>query len=134
MRTYDNPVIPGFRPDPSARRLGDEYVPGVPLFQSRDLVHWRQPGNVLDRPGRLTLPGAVPAGGTFLVTAERPRSDPVWSGTGLRDPEARHLYRIGAWWHLLPAEGGTALGRGVCRPPGPARRAAPGSRLPATRC
>jgi xylan 1,4-beta-xylosidase len=38
---------------------------------------------------------------------------PMWSGTGLRDPEAPHLYRIGDWWYLLLAEGGTALGHGV---------------------
>ncbi len=33
---------------------------------------------------------------------------PVWSGSGLKDPEAPHLYRIGDWWYLLLAEGGTA--------------------------
>src|SRR5258708_778550 len=48
---YRNPVIPGFHPDPSLCRVGDdyylvtstfEYFPGVPIFHSRDLVHWRQ--------------------------------------------------------------------------------------------
>ncbi|GHI09275.1 hypothetical protein Scel_75960 [Streptomyces cellostaticus] len=38
---------------------------------------------------------------------------PMWSGIGLRDPEAPHLYRNGDWWYLLLAEGGTALGHGV---------------------
>ncbi|SOD88290.1 family 43 glycosylhydrolase [Streptomyces sp. Ag109_G2-15] len=65
MRTYDNPVIPGFHPDPSVCRVGDsyylvcssfEYFPGLPLFHGRDLVHWRQIGNVLDRPGQWALP------------------------------------------------------------------------------
>lgn len=65
MRTYDNPVIPGFHPDPSVCRVGDDYYlvcssfecfPGLPLFHSRDLVHRRQIGNVLDRPGRWALP------------------------------------------------------------------------------
>ncbi|MEU0053109.1 glycoside hydrolase family 43 protein [Streptomyces sp. NPDC006309] len=195
MRTYDNPVLPGFHPDPSVCRAGDdyylvcssfEYVPAVPLFHSRDLVHWRQIGNVVDRPEQLALSDDVPAsggiyaptirhhdgrfyvittavgaGGTFLVTADRPEgpwSDPVWidlpgidpdlawdedgncwcamagvtvaridpgtgkvlegplpmwSGTGLADPEAPHLYRIGDRWYLLLAEGGTGLGHGV---------------------
>ncbi|MER5910460.1 glycoside hydrolase family 43 protein [Streptomyces sp. NPDC001982] len=195
MRTYDNPVIPGFHPDPSVCRVEEdyylvcssfEYFPGIPLFHSRDLVHWRQIGNVLDRPGQWELPDDTPASGgvyaptiryhdgrfhvittdvaglgTFLVTSDRPEgpwSDPVridlpgidpdlawdddgscwcavagvqvaridpgtgkvlegplpaWSGTGLRDPEAPHLYRIGTWWYLLLAEGGTALGHGV---------------------
>ena len=51
-----NPVIPGFHPDPSVCRVGEdyylvtssfEYYPGVPLFHSRDLVHWRQIGHCL---------------------------------------------------------------------------------------
>lgn len=195
MRTYGNPVIGGFHPDPSVCRVGEdyylvcssfEYFPGVPLFHSRDLVHWRQIGNVLDRPGQLELPGDtvasggiyaptirhhdgrfymittnVSGNGNFLVTADRPEgpwSDPVWidlqgidpdlawdddgacwcavsgvrvaridpvtgkvlegplpvwSGTGLQHPEAPHLYRIGDWWYLMLAEGGTAHGHSV---------------------
>jgi xylan 1,4-beta-xylosidase len=61
---YQNPVIPGFYPDPSVCRVGDEYVlvtstfsyfPGVPIFRSRNLVDWAQIGNVLDRPSQLDL-------------------------------------------------------------------------------
>lgn len=46
-----NPVIPGFYPDPSICRVGDDYYlacssfelcPGVPVFHSRDLAHWEQ--------------------------------------------------------------------------------------------
>src|SRR6188768_4151039 len=49
--SFRNPVIPGFHPDPSVCRVGEdyflvtssfEYVPGVPIFHSRDLMHWRQ--------------------------------------------------------------------------------------------
>jgi hypothetical protein len=59
-----NPIIPGFHPDPSICRVGDdyylvtssfEYFPGVPIFHSRDLVEWEQIGNVLDRPGQLNV-------------------------------------------------------------------------------
>jgi xylan 1,4-beta-xylosidase len=39
----------------------------------------------------------------------------IWSGTpGARDPEAPHLYRIGDFWYLLIAEGGTERGHCVC--------------------
>jgi xylan 1,4-beta-xylosidase len=50
---YQNPVLPGFHPDPSVCRVGRdfylvtssfEYFPGVPIFHSRDLVAWRQLG------------------------------------------------------------------------------------------
>ncbi len=64
MSGYRNPVIPGFHPDPSVCRVGEEYFlvtssftyfPGVPIFRSTDLVHWIQVGNVLDRPSQLDL-------------------------------------------------------------------------------
>lgn len=57
-------MIPGLHPDPSVCRVGGdyylacssfEYFPGVPLFHSRDLVHWTQIGNALDRPEQLRL-------------------------------------------------------------------------------
>ncbi|MDQ0808523.1 beta-xylosidase [Streptomyces sp. B3I7] len=38
---------------------------------------------------------------------------PTWSGTGPKFPEAPHLYRIGGWWYLLIAEGGTERGHSV---------------------
>ncbi|WP_341720909.1 glycoside hydrolase family 43 protein [Micromonospora sp. FIMYZ51] len=76
--TYRNPVIPGFHPDPSICRVGEdyylvcssfEYFPGVPIFHSRDLVNWRQIGNVLDRPNQLELPpGTHASGGIFAPT------------------------------------------------------------------
>ena len=103
---YSNPILQGFYPDPSVTRVGDDYYlvnstfawfPGIPIFHSRDLVHWRQIGNVLDRPSQLPLPADAMAsdgiyaptirhhggrfwmittnvsqGGNFLVTAEGP--------------------------------------------------------------
>ncbi|RKF15566.1 glycoside hydrolase family 43 protein [Alginatibacterium sediminis] len=50
MNTIENPIIPGFNPDPSIVRVGDDYYiatstfewfPGVQIHQSRDLVHWK---------------------------------------------------------------------------------------------
>lgn len=47
---FANPIIPGCYPDPSVCRVGQDYylvnssftyAPGVPIFHSRDLVHWR---------------------------------------------------------------------------------------------
>ena len=37
----------------------------------------------------------------------------LWSGTGGKFPEGPHLYRIGEWWYLLIAEGGTERGHAV---------------------
>jgi xylan 1,4-beta-xylosidase len=48
---------------------------------------------------------------------EEPRS--LWSGTGLKFPEAPHLYRRGEHWYLMIAEGGTERGHGVSIARGP---------------
>ncbi|WP_026671309.1 glycoside hydrolase family 43 protein [Butyrivibrio sp. AD3002] len=48
-----NPIIPGFYPDPSICRVGDDFYianssfelcPGIPIFHSKDLAHWKQIG------------------------------------------------------------------------------------------
>lgn len=118
-----NPIVTGFNPDPSVCVVGDDiymvnssfaYFPGVPIYHSRDLVHWRQIGNILDRPSQLKLDGTglgggiyAPTlryhggrfwmvttncehGGNFLVHAEKPEgpwSDPVWIDEGTFDPD-----------------------------------------------
>jgi alpha-N-arabinofuranosidase len=75
--TYRNPVIAGFHPDPSLCRVGDdyylvtssfEYFPGVPIFHSRDLVHWRQIGHCLTRDSQLPLAGVMSSGGIWAPT------------------------------------------------------------------
>ena len=45
-----------------------EYFPGVPLFHSRDLVHWRQIGHVLTRPSQLPFAAWRASGGIFAPT------------------------------------------------------------------
>ena len=74
---YTNPIIPGFHPDPSICRAGDdfflvtssfEYFPGVPLFHSRDLIHWRQIGHCLTRESQLPLQRWRASGGIFAPT------------------------------------------------------------------
>src|SRR5450432_4213756 len=74
---YANPVIAGFYPDPSICRAGNdfylvtssfEYFPGVPLFHSRDLVHWQQIGHCLTRDSQLPLAHAGSSRGIFAPT------------------------------------------------------------------
>lgn len=74
---YKNPVISGFHPDPSICRVGEdyylvtssfEYFPGVPLFHSRDLVHWKQIGHCLTRTSQLNLLSAGSSGGIYAPT------------------------------------------------------------------
>jgi xylan 1,4-beta-xylosidase len=76
-RTFRNPILPGCYPDPSVCRVGDdyylvtstfEYFPGLPVFHSRDLVHWHQIGHVLDRASQLPLDGIRPSGGLYAPT------------------------------------------------------------------
>ncbi len=75
--SYQNPVIPGFYPDPSVCRVGDdyylvtssfEYFPGVPLFHSKDLIHWRQIGHCLTRKSQLPLDKVGSSTGVFAPT------------------------------------------------------------------
>jgi hypothetical protein len=198
------PIVAGFHPDPSICRVGGtyylanssfEYVPGVPIRRSTDLVSWELLGHALTRPDQLPpSDGAANTGvyaptlrhhdgrfhlvttdilhahrGHLIVTAEDPAGpwsrpvhvagatgidpdlcwddagvchltwasfapelpgiasvpiDPatgamlgeprlLWNGTGLAAPEAPHLYRVGDWWYLLLAEGGTERGHAV---------------------
>jgi alpha-N-arabinofuranosidase len=112
--SYRNPILAGFYPDPSVTRVGGKfylvnstfgYFPGIPVFESSDLVHWRLLGHVLDRPSQLRFDGLgisrgvfapaihhhdgvfyvlntlVDSGGNFISTAKNPAgpwSDPVW--------------------------------------------------------
>lgn len=77
MVTYQNPIIPGFHPDPSVCRVGEDYYlvnssfeffPGVPLWHSRDLLHWEQLGHVLTRPSQDPLTNCRASGGIFAPT------------------------------------------------------------------
>ena len=77
MTHFKNPIIPGFYPDPSVCRVGEDYYlvtstfeffPGVPVFHSKDLVHWEQIGHCLTRASQLPLKEAKPSGGIFAPT------------------------------------------------------------------
>ena len=56
-KTYTNPVITGFFPNPSTVRVGNdyytinstnEYFPGIIISHSKDLVNWKQIGHILN--------------------------------------------------------------------------------------
>lgn len=72
-----NPILPGFNPDPSICRVGDEYYictssftwyPGLPIYRSRDLVNWELASHVIDRPGMVTLEGVNDKDGIWAPT------------------------------------------------------------------
>lgn len=119
---YRNPIITGFFPDPSVCKVGEdyymvhstfEYLPGLPISHSRDLVHWKIIGHCITSPEQMTFPN-VPAseglyaptiryhggvfyvvctnvsiGGNFYMTAQRPEgpwSKPILVKQGGIDP------------------------------------------------
>jgi xylan 1,4-beta-xylosidase len=70
----ENPILPGFHPDPSIVRVGDDYYiatstfewfPGVRIHHSRDLVHWRLLGHALTRRSQVELRGVSDSGGVW---------------------------------------------------------------------
>ena len=57
MGIISNPVIPGMAPDPSILRIGDDYylatstfhwLPGIPIYHSRNLADWELMTHALD--------------------------------------------------------------------------------------
>ena len=198
---YQNPIVPGFYPDPSVCAANGkyylvtssfQYFPGVPLFESDDLINWVQIGHVLTRPSQVQLAHVPSSGGVFAptiryhagrfymvttndtthdnfyvwtddihgewsdpVTIDQGGIDPsllfdegrvyfisngadengvggvtqceidiatgrkltpsrcIWQGNGGRYLESPHVYRIGDWYYLMAAEGGTEYGHMV---------------------
>ena len=77
MMRYTNPVIKGFYPDPSVCRANGkyylacssfQYFPGVPIFESIDLVNWKQIGHALTKKEQVMLDGVRSSGGIFAPT------------------------------------------------------------------
>ncbi len=195
---YRNPVVKGFYPDPSVCFAEGkfymvcssfQYFPGVPLFESTDLVNWKQIGHVLTRRSQVFLDKINSSGGVFAptiryndgrfymvttndtthknfyvytddihgewsepITVEQDGIDPsllfdggktyflsngtddsgeggvvqceinietgeklspskcIWKGSGGRFLESPHMYKIGGYYYLMTAEGGTEYG------------------------
>lgn len=77
MTLVQNPILPGCYPDPSICRVGEdyflvtstfEYLPGLPVFHSRDLAHWEPYGYVIDRPGMFDMEGLESSSGLYAPT------------------------------------------------------------------
>ena len=69
-----NPILPGFNPDPSIVRVGDdfyvatstfEWYPGVQIHHSHDLKHWRLVSRPLARAALLDMRGNPDSGGIW---------------------------------------------------------------------
>jgi xylan 1,4-beta-xylosidase len=85
--TIRNPILPGFNPDPSICRVGEDYYiatstfewfPGVQIHHSRDLKHWRLLTRPLVRQSQLDMRGDADSCG-------------VWAPCLTHDGERFHL-------------------------------------------
>jgi alpha-N-arabinofuranosidase len=203
---FQNPVIRGYYPDPSVCKVNGKYYlvassfqffPGVPLFESEDIINWKQIGFCLTGESQLPLDNVGSSGGIYAPTlryndgafymvttnvghkhggnfyvktsdiygktsqwsqpvfVDQGGIDPslyfengktyfmsngvddkgknailqceidiatgkkltesrvIWHGAGGRYLEAPHLYKIGNYYYLMAAEGGTEYGHMV---------------------
>ena len=92
VNTYVNPVLPGDHPDPTLLKVGDDFYhcgstfhfnPYIPVYHSRDLVHWEVIGRIL------------PASKAAWVT-DRPSAG-IWQGA--------ITYFYGSFWIYFSANG-----------------------------
>ncbi|KAF7760758.1 CAZyme family GH43 [Agaricus bisporus var. burnettii] len=69
-----NPILPGWNPDPTILRVGEdyfiatstfEYFPGHPIYHSKNLVDWTHVGHGLNRPSQLALFGTPSDAGVW---------------------------------------------------------------------
>jgi xylan 1,4-beta-xylosidase len=74
MSMIRNPILPGFNPDPSICRVGEDYYiatstfewfPGVQIHHSTDLVNWRLVKRPLERAAQLDMRGNPDSGGIW---------------------------------------------------------------------
>lgn len=70
----ENPILPGFNPDPSILRVGDDYYiatstfewfPGIAIYHSKDLRNWDLINHALTRPEQIDLKGVGSALGVW---------------------------------------------------------------------
>lgn len=74
MPPVRNPILPGFNPDPSICRVGEDYYiatstfqwfPGVQIHHSRDLANWELVSRPLTRKAQLDMRGNPDSGGIW---------------------------------------------------------------------
>lgn len=72
-----NPIIPGYYPDPTICRVGDDFYlacssfemnPGIPIFHSKDLAHWEQIGNAMTMENGFHMEKNTLVGGVMAPT------------------------------------------------------------------
>jgi alpha-N-arabinofuranosidase len=77
---FQNPVLRGMYPDPSMCAANGKYYmvcstfsyfPGVPLFESDDLINWKQIGHCLTRKSQLLLENSSTTGGGIYAPTIR---------------------------------------------------------------
>lgn len=77
VRTIKNPILPGFYPDPSICRVGDDFYmvcssfelcPGIPVFHSKDLANWEQIGYAMDKSNGFYVDANTFSGGVMAPT------------------------------------------------------------------
>ncbi|WP_202390734.1 glycoside hydrolase family 43 protein [Flavobacterium sp. Sd200] len=70
-------MLPGFNPDPSVCRVGDDYYlvtssfvwfPGIPVYHSKDLVNWELIGHGITRSSQADFTGLKDKDGIWAVT------------------------------------------------------------------
>jgi beta-xylosidase len=92
VKTYVNPVLPGDHPDPTLLKVGDDFYhcgstfhfnPYMPIYHSKDLVHWQVISRVLS-----------PAKAAWVT--DRPSAG-IWQGA--------ITYFYGSYWIYFSANG-----------------------------
>ena len=94
------PVVAGFYPDPTICRVGAdyylahssfEYFPGVPLWHSRDLLHWTQIGHVLTRRNQFVRGDGRASNGLYAGTLRHHDGQFWYITTNVNDFDAGQL-------------------------------------------
>ncbi|KHL04121.1 glycoside hydrolase family 43 protein [Sinomonas humi] len=111
-----NPSIPGFNPDPTcvfvegfyyAVTSSFEYLPGLPVYRSTDLMAWEHIGNVATRQGQVEL-GGVPSGSGVWAPTLRYRDGVYYVIVAIAD-SPRGCVVFTASDPAGPWDGGTAI-------------------------
>lgn len=144
---FANPIVPGFYPDPSVCQANGKYYlvcssfefyPGIPIFESPDLIHWTQIGHCLTTPAQTKLTNVAPSrgiwaptirwhdglfyvatvnmdgGGNFFVTAPDPRgpwSSPIYVPMKSIDPSL--FFEDGRVYFMTPQTKTPGATRGI---------------------
>ncbi|MFJ4029594.1 family 43 glycosylhydrolase [Paenarthrobacter sp. NPDC089989] len=122
------PILPGFHPDPTICRVGEdyylttssfEYFPGAPIFHSRDLVTWSRIGHVLDRRSQFRLGNARPSTGLYAGTLRHHEETFWFVTTNVSDYDAGQVLvhstdPAGPWSEPVFVDGAIGIDPDLC--------------------